>query len=59
MTSRPQFVFPSNSFTAIDLAIALGKSRNWAMRILGRMKEAEIVRQIEDGKYRFTLGKRI
>lgn len=59
MTSRPQFVFPSGSFTIIDLALALGKSRKWAMLMISRMRDAEIVRQAEAGKYRFTLRKRI
>lgn len=58
MTTRPQFEFPHHSFTAIDLALALGKTRDWAISIVGRMEKAAIVRKTDDGKYRFTLRKK-
>lgn len=56
--SHSQFEFPSPDFTAIDLALALGKTRQWAVALVGKMEEAGIVRQAKDGKYKFTLRKK-
>ena len=45
-------------FTILDWQILFDASRSWAVQILRRMELAEIVEQLEDGRYKFKGEKR-
>lgn len=56
--TRPEFEFPKKKFTAVDLALALGKSKPWAEHLIRSMEDAEIVRRMDDGTFQWTFWRR-
>ena len=50
---RPAFVLPL-SFTAVDIAVAFGRGRSWAMEFLSELERKGLVERMKPGKYKFS-----
>jgi len=50
---RPAFVLPM-AFTAVDIAVAFGRGRSWAMEFLSELERKGLVERIKPGKYKFS-----